>query len=47
MNAPPPSLAAEFAGAAEVDRYRFQFQNVRSWAEQTLVSPEVRNFFAC
>jgi phytoene dehydrogenase-like protein len=36
MNAPPPSLAAEFAGAAEVDRYRFQFQSVRSWAEQTL-----------
>jgi phytoene dehydrogenase-like protein len=26
MNAPPPSLAAEFAGAAEVDHYRFQFR---------------------
>ena len=47
MNAPPPSLAAEFAGAAEVDHYRFQFQSVRSWAKQTFVSPEVRNFFAC
>ena len=47
MTTPPPSLAAEFAGAAEVDHYRFQFQSVRSWAEQTFVSPEVRNFFAC
>jgi beta-carotene ketolase (CrtO type) len=47
MTTPPPSLAVEFAGAAEVDHYRFQFQSVRSWEEQTFVSPEVRNFFAC
>jgi beta-carotene ketolase (CrtO type) len=47
MNAAPPSLAAEFANAGAVQHYRFQFQDVRSWAEETFESPEVRNFFAC
>ena len=47
MNAAPLSLAGEFANADAVQHYRFQFQDVRSWAEETFESPEVRNFLAC
>ena len=47
MHAAPPSLAQEFAGADAVQHYRFQFQSVRSWIEQTFESAEIRNFFAC
>lgn len=47
MNAAPPSLAREFASADAVQHYRFQFQEVRSWVNQTFESAEIRNFFAC
>jgi beta-carotene ketolase (CrtO type) len=47
MNTVPPSLAAEFVGPSAIGEYRFQFQSVRSWADQTFESPEIRNFFAC
>ena len=47
MNSAPPTLAQEFAGPAAIDDYRFQFQTVRSWAEENFDSAEIRNFFAC
>ena len=46
MNTAPPPLAAAYSGPDEVDRYRFEFQSVRSWAEEQFRSPAIRNYFA-
>ncbi len=46
MNAPPPTLAAEFGRPEAVDGYRFEFQSARSWVEETFESEPVKGFFA-
>lgn len=46
MNAPPPTLAAEFGRPEAVDGYRFEFQSVRSWSDENFESDAIKGFFA-
>jgi beta-carotene ketolase (CrtO type) len=46
MNAPPPTLAAEFGRPEAVDGYRFEFQSARSWVEERFESAPIKGFFA-
>ena len=47
MTSAPPALATEFAASGASERYRFQFQSVRSWVDETFEADDVKNFFAC